>query len=236
VIPRVFSGLVFAIGLTLVAAGAAAQQPGTLIMEGDYEGAEVYVDAELVGEMPLDPLSLESGNHTIRVSRGGYTEFTDVFRIRPRHETVVLVEMMAISMALTINTDPDGVQVFIDGNFAGETPLELELDEGEHSIRLKKFGFHEMLQTVESVAGQDETLDLALEALPQEELDRLTTPPEPSWYEKAWVWGVIGGGAVVAAVVIAISVYFATRDPLSQADEFCMLGPEGACIQVDLTN
>jgi hypothetical protein len=183
----------------------------------------------------MEPLELAPGNHTIRVSRGGFTEFTDVFRIRPRMETSVVVEMMAISMALTITTAPEGVQVFVDGEYAGETPVELELDEGEHSIRLKKFGYHDMVQQVQAVAGQDDSLDLALEALPQEELEALTAPPPTPWYGKPWVWAVIGGGVAVAALV-AVIIFVATQEQDSQVDLFCAMDPDGAdrCIRVDL--
>jgi hypothetical protein len=235
VIPRTVPGLLFAFLLLLVSSTAAAQRPGTLVIEGDYEGAEVFVDAEQVGTLPMDPLELDPGNHTIRVSRGGFTEFTDVFRIRPRMETVVVVEMMAISMALTVTTAPEGVQVFVDGEYAGETPLELELDEGEHSIRLKKFGYHDMVQQVQAVAGQDDSLELALEALPQEELEALTTPPPTPWYGKPWVWAVIGGG-VVAAALVAVIVFVATRPQDTRVQEFCAMDPDGPerCIRVDL--
>ncbi len=234
-ISRTFPGFLFALAIGLFSSTAAAQRPGTLVIEGDYDGAEVFIDAELVGTLPMDPLELAPGNHTIRVSRGGYTEFTDVFRIRPRVETSVVVEMMAISMALTINTAPEEVQVFVDGEYAGETPLELELDEGEHSLRLKKFGYHDMMQTVQAVAGQDDTLDLALEALPQEQLEELTTPPPDPWYAKPWVWAVLGGGLAVAALV-AVIVFVATQDQQTQADMFCAMDPGGAdrCIRVDL--
>ncbi len=236
VISRTASGLFFAGALLLLSSGtASAQRPGTLVIEGDYEGAEVFIDAELVGTLPMDPLELDPGNHTIRVSRGGFTEFTDVFRIRPRTETAVVVEMMAISMALTIETEPVEVQVFVDGEYAGDTPLELELNEGEHSIRLKKFGYHDMIREVSAVAGQDESLDLALEALPQEQLDELTAPPPTPWYGKPWVWAVIGGG-VAAAALVAVIIFVATQDQPSQADMFCAMDPEGAdrCIRVDL--
>ncbi|MBW2463161.1 MAG: PEGA domain-containing protein [Deltaproteobacteria bacterium] len=225
-ISRALSGslLVLAVSLvSLVAASAEAQRPGTLIIEGDHAGAEVYIDAELVGSMPLEPLSLDPGNHTIRVVRPGHTEFTDVFRIRPDRETALVVDMMAISMGMTITTEPAGAQVFIDGDFAGETPLELDLDEGTHSLRLKLFGFHDAVREVEAVAGQDDTVDVALEALPAEELEELTAPPPLAWYEKPLLWVAIGGGVVLAVLTaVIIVVVTAERSNTPQADEFCL--------------
>ncbi len=233
VISRALSGffLIAAASLvSLVAQSAEAQRPGTLVIEGDHPGAEVYIDAELVGSMPMEEMRIDPGNHTIRVVRPGHTEFTDVFRIRPRRETVLMVEMMAISMGLTITTEPAGAQVFLDGDFAGETPLELDIDEGSHSMRLKLFGFHDAVRELEAVAGQDDTVDVALEALPAAELEELTAPPPLAWYEKPLLWVAIGGGVVLAvltAVIIAVAT--AERSDNPQADAFCLAAGIGEC-------
>lgn len=219
----------------LFAGRASAQQAGTLVLEGDFEGAEVFVDAEPVGTMPLEPLSLASGNHTIRVTRPGFTEYTGVFRIRPRQETSVSVEMMAISMALSITTEPAGAQIFLDGSFAGESPLELELNEGEHSLRLKSFGFHEAIRTVNAVAGQDDSLAVTLEALPADEVAALTQPPPAEWYEEPLTWVAIGGGALAVAAIVVIIV-IATQPQELQADAFCNMAQMGRCIRLDAFN
>lgn len=226
---RALSGLLLFVAVLFVAPGVEAQRQGTLILEGDHAGAEVFVDAELVGTLPMEPLRIAPGNHTVRVARPGYTEFTDVFRVRPRRDTLVVIEMMAISMGLTVTTEPPGAQVFLDGNFAGDTPLELELDEGQHSLRLKLFGFHDSVHEVEAVAGQDETIAMDLEALPQEQLEELTAPPPLAWYEKPMLWVAIGGG-VVAAVAVALIIAFATAEQSNtpQADEWCAAGA-GEC-------
>lgn len=220
---------------TFAVGRAAAQQQGTLVLEGEHPGAEVYVDAEPVGTMPMEPLPLASGNHTIRVTRPGYTEYTGVFRIRPRQETSVSIEMMAISMALNVTTEPAGAQVFLDGNFAGESPLELELNEGEHSLRFKAFGFHEAIRTVNAVPGQDDTLEVTLEALPAEEVAALTQPRPPEWYEEPLTWVAIGGGAIALAAIIVIIAVVSADQP-TQADQFCDLAQMGRCIRITAFN
>jgi serine/threonine-protein kinase len=45
-------------------------------------------------------------------------------------------------LALTVQTDPEGAEVFVDGAAAGVSPLELSpIEEGEHLVRVTKDGF-----------------------------------------------------------------------------------------------
>lgn len=225
------------LAVTLSAASADAQRrqrTGTLVLEGDHPGAEVFVDAEPVGTMPMEPLELPVGSHTIRVARPGYTEYTEVFRIRPRRETVLAVDLLAVSMALNVSTTPEGAQVFIDGRFAGETPAEIDLLEGEHSIRVTLAGYREAIRSVEAVAGETETLSVELEELPQEEVDALVGPqPEPEWYEEPLTWVIIGGSAVALAVGVLIIVALTADEP-SRLDTFCE-GGDNSCVLVEPT-
>ncbi len=220
--------------VVLGGSGAEAQRPraGHLVLEGDQPGAEVYVDAELVGTMPMDPLELSVGEHTLRVTRPGYTELTEVFRIRPRRRTQISVDLLPVSMALSVVTDPEGAQVFVDGRFSGETPLELDLLEGEHSVRVTRAGYHEVVRTVQAAAGQNETLDLELEELPAEEVRAMAgVETELEWYEKPLTWILVGGGAVAVAAGILLVVALTSEDP-SQADQFCSGGMHD-CLRVD---
>ena len=217
---RLTLAAVFA-ALLLYAPAAEAQRTGRLVLEGDQPGAEVYVDTELMGEMPLDPVDLPVGEHTLRVARPGFTELTEVFRIRPRRDTTITVELLPISMALTVTTEPAGAQVFVDGDFAGETPAELDLLDGEHSLRITLPGYHEVVRTVTATAGRAETIELELEELPDEVIRAMVgPPPEPEWYEEPLTWVLIGGGAVALALGVFLIVTLTSTDP-SQVDQFC---------------
>ena len=200
---------------------------GRLVLSGDQPGAEVYVDAELIGEMPIDPLELPVGEHALRVTRPGYTELTEVFRIRPRRETRVQVDLLPISMALRVVTDPAGAQVFVDGRFAGESPTDLDLLDGEHSIRVTLPLYVEVVRSVTAVAGQNETMELELEELPEDQMRALVgPPPETEWYEEPLTWVLIGGGAVAVALGVLLIVVLTADEP-SQRDMFCAESPLG---------
>ncbi|MEM9189205.1 MAG: PEGA domain-containing protein [Myxococcota bacterium] len=220
------TGLVFL--FVLVPASVEAQRRGTLVLEGDQPGAEVYVDSEPIGVMPIEPVELPPGEHTLRITRPGYTEYTEVFLIRRRRETNVVVDLLPVSMALIVLSEPDGARVFVDGDFAGETPAELELLEGEHEIRVAARGYHDTERTVQAIPGTNDTLDIALELLPPEEL-QLLEPPEPGFFERPLTWAIIGGSAVVLAAVIVIVVIATTGqtafeehcDPSQGASPLC---------------
>lgn len=198
--------------------------PGTLVVETAIEGAEVLVDEDTVGYTPLEaPLELPAGSHTVRVRRGGYTEFATVVEIRSGQASTLQVDMMALAMVLTVRTTPDAASVFVDGTFRGTTPLELELNEGEHSIRVTAPRHHESIREITARPGQTELLSVDLEPLPPEMLEARPT----EWFEEPLTWILIGSGVVVVTVaIVAIVVVLSQAQPL---DAFCGMGPGGQC-------
>ena len=202
---------------------------GSLRISGEHPGAEVFVDAELVGTLPLEPLALPVGEHSLRVSRPGFTEFTDVVFIAARRETVIEVDLMPVSMALTVETTPSGAQVFVDGRFSGAAPVEIDLLEGEHSLRVVATGYEDALRTVQARAGAAETERIELVALPEEvQLAAIGAEP-PTWYERPWTWIAVGGAALVVAAVVVILVAVTADEP-SELERFC--GAAGGCVEI----
>jgi diacylglycerol kinase family enzyme len=42
---------------------------------------------------------------------------------------------------LSVNSNPDGAEIEIDGEFRGDTPSTLEIAPGEHAIKVRKTGY-----------------------------------------------------------------------------------------------
>jgi hypothetical protein len=148
-----------------------APAEGTLVVQGTQPGAEVLVDDQLVGTTPLDPVTLAPGSHTLRVRLPGYTEYTDVVSIASGRPTEVAVDLFPLSQVLAVTTEPPGAHVYVDGNFMGESPVEFDLLEGTHSLRVTSRGFEEAIREVEARAGSREEINLQLVALPEGSLD-----------------------------------------------------------------
>ncbi len=202
-----------------------AATTGTLTVTVVQEGAEVYVDEQLVGTSPIAPQTLQPGTHTVRVRMPGYSEYSDVITVERGGLADMPVELFALSEALSITTTPPGAHVFVDGNFAGETPVDVDLVDGTHSVRVTLHGYEEVVREVVAESGRREELALEMTALPEDQLRG------PEWYEEPVTWIAVGGG-VVAAVVIVIVVVVATQGSgASQLDAFC--GMPGGCVRVD---
>ena len=64
---------------------------------------------------------------------------------------------------LSIASVPDGADIEIDGNFAGNTPSDLEVPQGERSIVVKKPGYKNWERKMKVVAGSSIHLNAELE-------------------------------------------------------------------------
>jgi hypothetical protein len=226
-----FAALLAVSGVAL-AQHAVTGRPGTLEVGSTTAGAEVFVDGNKVGTIPLQaPLStLSPGEHTIKVEKPGFAPYIDVFKIDRKRPTRLDVELVAVAGVLRVKASVEAARVYVDGKFVGEAPLVAEVQVGARAVQVSKGGFKDFFQNVSAVAGQDVNLDVHLEELavgvnPYKPLP----PPPPKWYEKWWVWtvGAVGVGVVVTAVVVP--VHYATQN---QVDNFCNPSCNGGTINV----
>jgi hypothetical protein len=201
-------------------AAAPAGKPGTVEIESATQGAEIDIDGEKAGVVPLpQPLTLPPGEHTIKVTRPGYTPYIDVFKVDRKKPTKLSIELIAVAGVLKLTANVENARVYVDGKFVGEAPLTAEVPVGARAIKVQKGGYKDFEQDVSAVAGQETNLDVMLEELPVGiNPYKPPPPPPPKWYEKWWVWtvGAVAVGAVVTAVVVP--AYYLTRDPVA---DFC---------------
>lgn len=65
---------------------------------------------------------------------------------------------------LTITSDPDAAEVYVDGKFHGNTPATLKLPAGSHTVVLKSPGFSDYTRTLDLPASSKLTLKAILES------------------------------------------------------------------------
>jgi hypothetical protein len=168
--------------------------------------AEVYVDGEQVGVIPLDePIQLSVGEHRVKVSKRGFTQHLEVVRIKRRQTVTVEADLLALSGVLRVEASTPEARVFLDDDYVGDAPIEYEADPGEHVVRVSELGYHDFTETVEVIAGEEVSVTATLERLPPEEDPTIAEPPrERRWFEQWWVWTIVG--AVVVATAVAVPV------------------------------
>ncbi len=198
---------------------------GTLTVTVVQEGAEVYIDEQLTGTSPIAPQTLTPGSHTVRIRLPGYSEYSDVITIERGAVMEVPVELFALAEALSITTTPAGAHVFVDGNFAGETPLDVDLADGHHSVRITLHGYEEVVRELDAESGRRDRLDVPMTELSADALRG------PEWYEEPITWIAVGGGVAAAVVIVVVVAVLTTSSGPSQIEEFC--AAPISCVRVD---
>ena len=65
---------------------------------------------------------------------------------------------------VTISSDPDAAEIYVDGKFVGDRPATLKLSTGQHTVLLKSKGFQDYSRTLEMPRSSKLTLKAGLGA------------------------------------------------------------------------
>ncbi len=68
-----------------------------------------------------------------------------------------------IAGKLAVSSDPTGADIEVDGSFVGNTPSDVQVAEGDHTITIKKAGFKDWQRTLKVSAGSNVHLNAELE-------------------------------------------------------------------------
>jgi len=71
----------------------------------------------------------------------------------------------ATSAKVALESNPSGADIEVDGSFVGNTPSDLQLTEGEHTISVKKTGFNNWERKLKVSAGNNVHLSAELEKI-----------------------------------------------------------------------
>jgi len=131
-------------------------------------GLEIRVDGRSEGPAPM-VLELEPERHVIEAVRDDSSVVRTVLMLEAGEDRELLLEAPPPRHAeLTLVSEPEGAEVEVDGERAGRTPLELEVEPGEHEVILTLAGREPVVREVEVEAGHSSTLSVILPP-PEEE-------------------------------------------------------------------
>ncbi len=121
--------------------------------------ALVTVDDTRVGRAPFGPLELEPGTHSVTVTADRFLPFSQRLAVPGlgMHQQLD-VQLVPLWANVEITSEPPGAAVYQGEEQIGETPIQLELIEGSHSLSLIKEGFKAWDGTVETVANINQVL------------------------------------------------------------------------------
>ena len=131
---------------------------------------------------------------------------------------------------VTVATDPPDAAVYVDGQFAGRSPVTVEhVQPGDHRVRVVKPGYLEHGRIVAVSAGKAANLQLRLTAndgsrdVAAGQTGGGISSGPPSSNRKWWYLGAAGGGAAATALVLATRNRAPTLGTLSASPSIGLL-------------
>ena len=129
-------------------------------------GAEVLVDGESVGSTPVNAELLQ-GERDVTLKLAGHKAWQEEFSVIAGQDMVASEVLLVPADGLVfIRSNPSDASVTINGQFMGQTPLEVSLPPQQvHDITLFKAGYNETSSAIRTVPDEESEITIALEPI-----------------------------------------------------------------------
>jgi hypothetical protein len=160
-IPRIKTGKKRAIAAVVIV-------PGQVVVDSTPQGAQVQVDGKSDTHWitPLTVSSLQPGQHSITVSKAGYSSDSRSVEIASGSKSSIVLHLAQLMASLAVSSDPASAGVFVDGKDIGKTtPAQVSVDRGQHVVLVRKLGYIDETSSAQFVPGQTVNISLTLRPL-----------------------------------------------------------------------
>lgn len=141
---------------------------GSLLIQGEPLGAEVFFNSESLGVLDEDGIegTFPLGEGTVEAKADGYDSQTYPVTITADKPATVTVALLAATGSIMIDSGDVSAKVFLNGEEKGQTPLTLEnLVPRTYPLALIASGYQSYEERVTVVAGQVQTVTVTLTPL-----------------------------------------------------------------------
>jgi len=154
------------------------QQYGSISVRADQDNARIYLDGQYKGisernrNVILEQVT--EGSHDIRVTLGGYQDWTQRVQVRPNQRVQVNVNLERIIQtgSIAIRCNEDNARIYLDGQYKGisernRNVILEQVTEGSHDIRVTLGGYQDWTQRVQVRPNQRVQVNVNLERIIQ---------------------------------------------------------------------
>lgn len=134
--------------------------PGRVSVSTAPESAQLFVDGQPIYPDESGVYLIDAGEHQIRAEAERFQPLEQAVSIEGMEREQSLTMSLAPAWgSYTINSEPAGARILVNGDELATTPATIELLEGEHQISLVLDGHEPDAVTLAAVAGESRTLD-----------------------------------------------------------------------------
>jgi formylglycine-generating enzyme required for sulfatase activity len=127
-------------------------------------GATVTVDGEEIGVTPLSAEILE-GDHQIVVKLAAHKAWTEEFAITAREDlSIPEIELIEADGLVLLQSSPSNANITMNGNYLGQTPLEISVSPGTtHNLVFFLNGYEELSRSIRTNPDEEASINVNLE-------------------------------------------------------------------------
>jgi len=123
---------------------------GSISVNSNPQGARVYLDNAYKGDTPLNIRNVATGRHSIRIMLSGYEEWSRDITVSSQVERIsVDLKTQRAYGSISINSDPSGADIYLNDEYKGLTPLNLQnISAGKYTVKIFLPGYEEWVDEV----------------------------------------------------------------------------------------
>ncbi|RLQ22331.1 PEGA domain-containing protein [Seongchinamella sediminis] len=128
-------------------------------------GAQILIDGEVAGTTPA-VLEVLQGEHQLMLQQAAFANWQqDLEIVAGQDQDLGTVTLQPAAGMLQLSSRPSGANVTLNGEFQGQTPLELEITPGRsHRLAVFKPGYRRHSETVQLEAASRDSRSISLRA------------------------------------------------------------------------
>ena len=95
-------------------------------------GAKIFINDKLIGLVPYNkPIKLKPGSYTVKVTKRGYTDYLDVFKIVAGKTTDLEIDLIGFQGILKISCTPPDAEIYLGKKYLGAPPIDKDVTVGK---------------------------------------------------------------------------------------------------------
>ncbi len=153
-----------------------------VIIDSNPQGAEVFIDSVSMGITPVLITDLPFGKHRVKITKSGFVTKEVEAKVDSRVPIKRVVDLTSNTATLELNSEPQDVQVLLNGADRGRTPVTLDrIPSGTVLLEMVEEGYLSYRQELRLDVGQTEQIRAVLTPIPGV-LEIVTVPAEARIY------------------------------------------------------
>jgi DNA-binding transcriptional regulator YhcF (GntR family) len=124
---------------------------GSISVNSNPQEARVYLDNAYKGNTPINIRDVSTGRHKLRIKLAGYEDWVSEITVSSSRVLRVSADLKSQEEqgSISINSDPQGADIYLDDKYEGLTPLNLQdIASGEYEVKISLPGHEEWVEEV----------------------------------------------------------------------------------------